>query len=103
MKVCVVPPYFSLAERGRAPQPGRVVGDKPDLGLRMQIEKEELLERPESVTTLRDEARLFVRLALPSVLIQVFTFLLWIENSIVVGQKLGTTELASVALGNLTG
>jgi hypothetical protein len=49
------------------------------------------------------EARLFCNLAAPNVLIQVFSFALWMENSMYVGQTLGTTELAAVSLGNMCG
>ena len=49
------------------------------------------------------EARLFFNLAAPNVLIQVFGFMLWMENSMYVGRTLGTTELAAVSLGNMCG
>jgi MATE family multidrug resistance protein len=54
-------------------------------------------------TNLRTEASLFCNLAAPNVITQIFSFLLWMENSMYVGQMLGTTELAAVSLGNLTG
>ena len=49
------------------------------------------------------EASLFCNLAAPNVIIQVFSFALWMENSMYVGRMLGTVELAAVSLGNLTG
>jgi MATE family multidrug resistance protein len=49
------------------------------------------------------EARLFCNLAAPNVIVQVFSFLLWMENSMYVGRTLGTTELAAVSLGNMCG
>mmetsp|Transcript_24718 Transcript_24718/g.64398 ORF Transcript_24718/g.64398 Transcript_24718/m.64398 type:complete len:502 (-) Transcript_24718:76-1581(-) len=51
----------------------------------------------------KKEAGLFFNLAGPSVLIQLFEFALWFENSMYVGRTHSTTELAAVSLANLSG
>jgi MATE family multidrug resistance protein len=51
----------------------------------------------------RAEASLFCNLAAPNVITQIFSFMLWMENSMYVGRTLGTVQLAAVSLGNLTG
>eukprot|EP00037_Helgoeca_nana_P037781 m.17634 g.17634 ORF g.17634 m.17634 type:complete len:498 (-) comp9396_c0_seq1:1491-2984(-) len=54
-------------------------------------------------TTWKEEANLFLHLAGPSVLIQVFEFSIWFENAVYIGQTQGTTALAAISLANLAG
>lgn len=65
--------------------------------------REEDKEAPNDASWLKDELGLFVKLAAPSVLTQVFQNLIWMETAMFVGSFLGTDALGAVSLGNLTG
>eukprot|EP00038_Savillea_parva_P016131 m.16053 g.16053 ORF g.16053 m.16053 type:complete len:518 (+) comp3348_c0_seq1:330-1883(+) len=56
-----------------------------------------------ATAVLWEEARLFVNLAGPSVIIQIFLFLVWTENAMYIGQTQGSTALAAISLANLAG
>ena len=53
--------------------------------------------------TCRKEASLLLKIAGPSVVVQLLAICIWFENAIYAGNKLGTTSLAAVSLSNLTG
>ena len=52
--------------------------------------------------SLKKETVVFLQLAGPTVLAQIFQFFIWMQNAMYAGQHLGADDLAAVALGNLT-
>ena len=60
-----------------------------------------LCDLPRLAVVMREEVPLMLRLSAPSVVITVFSFLIWFLNALYAAQ-LGVTELAAVSLGGLT-
>ena len=62
-----------------------------------------LCDRPRLAVVMREEVplQLMLRLSAPSVVITVFSFLIWFPNALYAAQ-LGVTELVAVSLGGLT-